>query len=420
MIQTIVAIICEIVLQLIIIEKLAGKKKKFALFSTVIYSSLCFSVLWGVVYYHKNSIWSFITYIFSFIYIQLVYQMSLKRSFLIFFISSFIIAAIELILLLPGQIFLKSFLSEETIPCVIDICALLWGVFLSKRLKKELIDSILETENEFIKVFIILCFSVILYGIKIHTSLSILNYFLFVIFIVTVSLLIVLWQKEYYARMEQENEWKFREIYEKAFEELIIKIQSRQHEFDNHLAVLKSQIFICQSYEELRAVEEEYMKELKEDKSEFYDLLRLKNPILAGLLYTKFSKAKELEIHISYEISVCQIDCVISMSKIVEVLSILLDNAIEKLAELEIEKRQMIVFIEEQEGLNIEIRNRAEYIDYDILKKFFEDGYTTKEKGRGLGLYHLKNIVSANKGKLSIRNEEKDGKNYICICVKLK
>ena len=108
------------------------------------------------------------------------------------------------------------------------------------------------------------------------------------------------------------------------------------------------------------------------------------------------------------------------MSKIVEVLSILLDNAIEKLAELEIEKRQMIVFIEEQEGLHIEIRNRTEYIDYDILKKFFEDGYTTKEKGRGLGLYHLKNIVSANKGKLSIRNEEKDGKNYICICVKLK
>ena len=29
MIQTIVAIICEIILQLIIIEKLAGKKKKF-------------------------------------------------------------------------------------------------------------------------------------------------------------------------------------------------------------------------------------------------------------------------------------------------------------------------------------------------------------------------------------------------------
>ena len=423
MIQTIVAIICEIVLQLIIIEKLAGKKKKFALFSTVIYSGLCFSVLWGVVYYHKNSIWNFINYIFSFIYIQLVYQMSLKRSFLIFFISSFMIAAIELILLLPAQIFLKNFLSEETIPCVTDICALLSGIFLVKRLKKELIDAILETGNEFIKVFIILCFSVILYGIsgyKIHTSFSLSNYFLFVIFIVTVSLLIVLWQKEYCARIEQENEWKFREIYEKAFEELIIKIQSRQHEFDNHLAVLKSQIFICQSYEELKAVEKDYMKELKEYKSEFYDLLRLKNPILAGLLYTKFCKAKELEIHISYEVSVCQIDCAISMCKIVEVLSILLDNAIEKLAELETEKRQMIVCIEEQEGLNIEIRNRAEYIDYDILKKFFEDGYTTKEKGRGLGLYHLKNIVSANKGKLSIRNEEKDGKNYICICVKLK
>ena len=64
-----------------------------------------------------------------------------------------------------------------------------------------------------------------------------LNYFLFIIFIVTVSLLIVLWQKEYCARIEQENEWKFRKIYEKAFDELITKIQSRQHEFDNHLAV---------------------------------------------------------------------------------------------------------------------------------------------------------------------------------------
>ena len=31
------------------------------------------------------------------------------------------------IFFIPGQIFLKSFLSEEIIPCVIDICALLWG-----------------------------------------------------------------------------------------------------------------------------------------------------------------------------------------------------------------------------------------------------------------------------------------------------
>lgn len=423
MIQTIAAVICEIILQLFIIDRLVGKKKRFAILLPILYSCLCLGISWSIIYSHINPIWSLINYIFFLIYIQLTYQINIKKSFFIFCITAFIISGTELILLFPIKIIFKDFLSEENIQCLLCISTLLLVIFLCSKVKREHIETVLEQDNETIKLLITVCSSIFLYSInnyKIYDFLYLANYLLLLIFLIVVTLLLILWEKEHYERIAQEKERNLCKMYENTYEELIAKIQSRQHEFDNHLAVLKSQFFLCQSYEELKKMTEFYLNELNKDKIEYYNLLKLKNPILAGVLYTKFCKANELGICISYEISVDEIKFSISISKITEVISILLDNAIEKLMELEKQERQLIVFIEEQNELKIEVWNRTEYIDYNVFKKFFQKGYSTKSKERGFGLYNLKNIVSANGGKLSIMNKEKEGKNYICICIELK
>lgn len=55
-----------------------------------------------------------------------------------------------------------------------------------------------------------------------------------------------------------------------------------------------------------------------------------------------------------------------------------------------------------------------------MARKFLQRGYSTKGKGRGLGLYHLKKLMAKYDGDILIQNKLIDERPYFSIAVKIK
>ena len=50
----------------------------------------------------------------------------------------------------------------------------------------------------------------------------------------------------------------------------------------------------------------------------------------------------------------------------------------------------------------------------------FEDGYSTKGEGRGIGLYHVRKLVQKYKIDLAVENQNQEEQNYICFSIIMK
>ena len=105
--------------------------------------------------------------------------------------------------------------------------------------------------------------------------------------------------------------------------------------------------------------------------------------------------------------------------EIVEVLGILLDNAIEACQPHD-EIHVLINRVEEK--IEIKVSNPHIFISNATFMEMFDKGYTTKNvhsKARGFGLYNVKQITLQNGGKLITKNTEIAGHNYVTIGVQL-
>ncbi|QKJ24538.1 CHASE domain-containing protein [Poseidonibacter lekithochrous] len=104
------------------------------------------------------------------------------------------------------------------------------------------------------------------------------------------------------------------------------------------------------------------------------------------------------------------------VSEFQQVILNIINNAKDELVKKEIEKKNIIIDIQNEDGFGtIKIQDNAGGIPRDILDRVFEPYFTTKEqgKGTGLGLYMSKMIIEENmKGKLSASNIN-DGAEFI-------
>ena len=98
--------------------------------------------------------------------------------------------------------------------------------------------------------------------------------------------------------------------------------------------------------------------------------------------------------------------------ELIEVIGILLDNAVEY--EIEHKKGKEIYFRLTDYGdkLNIVCRNKVDDISLDKINDFFKKGYSTKGENRGLGLYNVKKTLEGN-GEIYVSKEQIEGSNWL-------
>ena len=164
-------------------------------------------------------------------------------------------------------------------------------------------------------------------------------------------------------------------------------MRNKQHDFKNQIDAIYSSHLKAESMEELIEIQKKYCDNVLYQNRFSKVLSCTKNSILAGFIYTKFVEAENNGIEIQYEISYRDSNEIV-IYDLVDIVGILLDNAIEAVTSTEVSKK--IVFeLSDAEGINLLVKNPVVNILNSEIQKFFERGYSTKEGERGIGLNKL-------------------------------
>jgi signal transduction histidine kinase len=205
------------------------------------------------------------------------------------------------------------------------------------------------------------------------------------------------------------------EKYLPIINELIDEIKSRQHDYHNHIHALQMMTATTDDIDILRAKLPKYVDEVSKDKN-FEDFLRINNKIIAGFLYSKVKQIEAMGITTVIEIRNCNLSERLKDFEWIEIIGILIDNAVEASSD---DGLIEIKLAREEEHSILIVKNRHVYIPQDKIAKFFRKGSSSKDGGRGYGLSNLKKIIDKNKGRIVCHNEQRES-NYIVFKAYIK
>lgn len=201
-----------------------------------------------------------------------------------------------------------------------------------------------------------------------------------------ICILVYSWQSEKENKSKVERELQMHKMYDNSFAGLIATMRKKQHEFHNHLQAIVGMHYMIKTYEELVEEQQKYVGTLLHE-NKFYHLLSSDWHVLAGFLYSKFLEADAKGIGIKYTLGVQQEMCRVPEFVMIEILGILLDNAIEAVEK--IENPMIYVRVVKEETFSIQVANTIEDLAYGKVVQFFEEGYSSKEGHQGLGLHKI-------------------------------
>ena len=147
------------------------------------------------------------------------------------------------------------------------------------------------------------------------------------------------------------------------------------------------------------------------------------NSSFAALLIGKIARASECNVKFILEegISFKSGDIDIPSEALVTITGNLIDNALDSMnSEGDfMKKSHELTFgvYTKPENLLITVKDNGSGIPEEIHDKVFENGFSTKGSGRGVGLYHTKQLVESLGGTISFETQPHNG---CCFMVKIE
>lgn len=348
--------------------------------------------------------------IFFYFYVRLSYENDFLRSLVLMVIGFVIVITLEVI---AGLMISYCGLADR--PALFSLLAsaglLVFCILICKFLPLYKIMELFERWDTAyaIVAFLSLAVFIPLTAKKIASRLYIDDYIYIFICIAVMWVLISQIQK-------YKTEDKIRKQYYEGYAEVISQIRKSQHKFKNQMGVVLSLCETCHSYEELVESQKDYVGRLSQCELPNEAIL-LEEPAVVALIYEKLMEAYEDNIEVESKFL-----CSLAKTKVsdivwVDVLGVVLDNAIEAIRELGELGKIWISFKEEKGKVKVEIDNTYRPVDFNEVKNFYADGYTTKGKGHGIGLHHIKNLIEKNHGQFAIRGKKRDGKDCVSAMI---
>ncbi|NFS69377.1 GHKL domain-containing protein [Clostridium botulinum] len=215
--------------------------------------------------------------------------------------------------------------------------------------------------------------------------------------IIFTSIIVYYYDKsvEYRVKLRREIEEKNEiEEYSHIIEDMYSETRRFKHDYINMLSPLKEYI----DNEDIEGLSEFFYnnvidmdKNIKWSNSNIDKLKYIKVSGLKAILSTKLIKASSMNIDINVHI-VEDIDYIhMNIMGLCRIIGILMDNAIEASGECEAPKI-CIVVANKNDYVVIALHNNF-FGDKPLIHKIYKEGFSTKSRGRGLGLYTVKNII---------------------------
>lgn len=433
-----IGFVAEIFATLICIHCIYGKKIRLDVRTVSTFLSILL-ILQIINSYRLGGVFSLIIYIVLFLYCKFEFRSS--------FIDTVISLVLCMILLTSIQFVCVLFVSllrieGEYVQHIVNntVALFISGILFPKcnlhRFQKSLCKN--SRVVMFFIGFMCLVVTIMLLQGKVFYEIKVEYYALAIPAVFMLLYLIWMWHTAQAEAERMEEEIHKAEENSKDFENLLTSVRLRQHEFKNHMAAVFSAHYTYKTYEKLVQAQSEYCEKIVTE-NRYNNLLLLGNNILVGYLYGKFQEAEEDGIKISYEIAAAVDKMRVPTYYVVEMLGILLDNAVEALKApagkwisrendksdrkaviASAQKRISFEVFELEEAYRFSVMNPYPYISYDEILEWFQPEKSEKGSGRGLGLYHLKCLCEEWKCDIGCKNVEIEDNNWIAFTLKIE
>lgn len=197
-----------------------------------------------------------------------------------------------------------------------------------------------------------------------------------------------------------------------GFKLLVDALRANTHEFMNKLHVILGLIQLG-DYTEA----EKYIMNVSENQQQIISFItkNIKDTNIAALLIGKYSAAKELGIQMDIhpDSFINRLSNKIPGSLLITLLGNLIENAFDALQNIEGNKRVDILVKENNKDIVFSIKDNGQGIDVTHKNFIFQQGFTTKAEGRGIGLHLVKQNVDSLKGSIRFRSRLSKGTHFI-------
>ena len=414
--------IVELFALLYCMSKLFGKKLKINIY-VVVLSIIDMFLLSLINEYNFSKDFIMILYVCIFIYALSYFGDGVKRTLINYFLATVIGMAIQFIVFIPLFVFYYEKYEEIYInELLINIVCFILIVLCSHIINFKNISDFFIKRNRLvigISVLILIGIGINVYKMKYEGDIVDESYVQLLFFLLMFAFIIYEWQKSRTDVEKKKTQLEINSLYYNAYDQLIMLVRERQHDTKNHINTILSMIYTTEDHDELVAKQTEYCKHVIDINEKTKLVLSVSNPLIAGFLYSKIQETERKGIEFDYHVDIPKSTVIIPEYELVEMAGILIDNAVEALCcgenvgtKTDISKIY-VSMKENEEKLELTVANTSEYFEEDVTEYFFEAGYSSKGKGRGIGLHKLKRMVSEKTGDIIVSNEKYDNINFL-------
>jgi two-component system sensor histidine kinase AgrC len=188
----------------------------------------------------------------------------------------------------------------------------------------------------------------------------------------------------------------------KYLEQFNKTLRTQRHDYLNHIQVIYS-LMELEEFEEAR----NYMEPVYKDIVRISKALKTSKPAVNALLQAKLQMAEKNEIDMELEIKSDLTYLNMEPWEFCRVVGNIIDNAIFALNRKPDNRYMFVEFTEDVLNIRINISNNGDSIPKEIIDNIFKEGFTTKgDKGDGMGLAIVKEIVETFSGTVSVTSKE--------------
>ncbi|MCQ2588624.1 MAG: ATP-binding protein [Treponema sp.] len=187
---------------------------------------------------------------------------------------------------------------------------------------------------------------------------------------------------------------------------LVDSMRANNHDFTNKLHVILGLVQIGE-YEKAISYIQNISIIQRETISKVMN--SIENPSFAALIVGKIARASECNVKFILSEGTCfkSSDIVLPSEALVTITGNLIDNALDSMNmdTSKTEKELSLGIYTRPDELLIIVKDTGTGIPEEIKDKIFENGFSTKGEGRGIGLYHTKQLITSLGGKITVESQ---------------
>lgn len=197
---------------------------------------------------------------------------------------------------------------------------------------------------------------------------------------------------------------------------LVDSMRANNHDFTNKLHVILGLIQIGQ-YEQAQ----KYIQNISiiQKETVTFVMHNIQNPSLAALLIGKIARASECNVKFTLHENTHfnQDDIDIPSEALVTITGNLIDNALDSMNTSNNTAKELSIGIYTSSGkMLLTVQDSGTGIAEGFMDKIFENGFSTKGNGRGVGLFHTRQLIESLGGEIFVESQVGKGS---CFTVEL-